>query len=48
MFFVSSLVLSKARSEYHLSVLESLFIKTLKPHLCKQQYVYKSNLYKLL
>ena len=30
------------------SVLESLFIKPLKPNLCKQQYVFKSNLYKLL
>ena len=41
-------ILSKARNDYHLSVLESLFIKTCKPNLCKQQYVYKSNLYKLL
>ena len=41
-------ILSKARKDYHLSVLESLFIKTCKPNLCKQQYVYKSNLYKLL
>ena len=41
-------IISKPRSEYHLSVLESLFLKTLKPNLCKQQYVYKFNLYKLL
>ena len=41
-------IISKARSEYHLNVLESLFIKTLKPNLCKQQYVYKSILYKFL
>ena len=41
-------VLSKARNDYHLNVLESLFMKTVKPKLCKQQYVYKSNLYKLL
>ena len=41
-------IISKARNLYHLSVLESLFIKTFKPKLCKQKYVYKSNLYKLL
>ena len=41
-------ILSKARNLYHLSVLESLFIKTFKPKLCKQKFVYKSNLYKLL
>ena len=41
-------IISKARNEYHLNVLESLFIKTLKPNLCKQQFVYKSILYKLL
>ena len=41
-------IISKARNDYHLSILESLFIKTFKPNLCKQQYVYKSNLYKLL
>ena len=35
-------IISKARSEYHLNILESLFIKTLKPNLCKQQFVYKS------
>ena len=39
---------SKARYDYHLSVLESFFIKTFKPNLCKQQYAYKSNLCKLL
>ena len=42
------LIISKARNDYHQSVLESLFIKTFKPNLCKQQYVYKYNLYKLL
>ena len=41
-------IISKARYDYHLNVLESLFIKTLKPYLCKQQNVYKSILYKLL
>ena len=41
-------IISKARNDYHLSVLESLFIKTFKTNLCKQQYVYKSNLYKFL
>ena len=41
-------VISKERSEYHLNVLESLFIKTLKPNLCKQKLVYKSFFYKLL
>ena len=34
-------IISKARSEYNLNVLESLFIKTLKPNLCQQQIVYK-------
>ena len=41
-------IICMARIEYHLNVLESLFIKTLKPNLCKQQFVYKLNLYKLL
>ena len=40
--------ISKARNDYYLSVLQPLFIKTFKPNLCKQQYVYNSNLYKLL
>ena len=41
-------IISKTRNDYYLRVLESLFIKTFKPNLCKQQYVYNSNLYKLL
>ena len=41
-------IICKARSEYYIDVLESLFIKTLKPNLCKQQFVYKSIRYKLL
>ena len=41
-------IISKGRNVYHLSVLESLFIKTYKPNLCKQKFVYNSNLYKLL
>ena len=40
-------VLSKAHNEYHLSLLEYLSI-VFRTNLCKQQYVYKSNLYKLL
>ena len=41
-------IISKARGEYLLNVLKCLFIKTHKPNLCKQQFVYKSILYKLL
>ena len=41
-------ILATGRNAYHLSVLESLYIKTLKPKLCKQQLVYNSRLYKLL
>ena len=41
-------IISKGRNLYHLSVLESLFIKTYKPNLCKQKFVYNSNLFKLL
>ena len=44
----TKVVISKARSEYHLNVLDILFIKTLLPNLCKQPFVYKSNVYKLL
>ena len=40
-------IISKVRNDYPLSVLESLFIQTFKPNLCKQQYVYKFNFYKL-
>ena len=32
----------------YLAVLESLFIKTIRLNFCKQQYVYKSSLCKLL
>ena len=41
-------IINKQRSECLLSVLESLFIKTLKPCLCNQQYVYKFSLYNML
>ena len=41
-------IVCKGRNMYHLSVLESLFIKTNKPSLCKQKLVYNSNLFKLL
>ena len=40
-------IISKTCNDYHLSVLESLFIKTFKSNLCKQQCVCKSNLYLL-
>ena len=40
--------LTKGRNIYHLCVLESLFIKTFKPKLYKQKFVYNTNLYKLL
>jgi hypothetical protein len=42
-------ILARGRTPFHLSVLESLFITTLKPVLCKQkQFVYKTNLFKML
>ena len=41
-------ILAIGRNSYHCSVLESLYIKTLKSKLCKQQFVYNSRLYKLL
>ena len=41
-------IVCKGRNMYHLSVLESIFIKTSKPSLCKQKFVYNSNLLKLL
>ena len=41
-------ILTKGRNIYHLSVLESLFIKNYKPKLCRQKLVYNTNLYKLL
>ena len=41
-------ILATGRNAYHLSVLESLYIKTLNPKLCKQQFIYNSRLYKLL
>ena len=41
--------LARARNDYHLSILESLFIKTKKPSLCKQkEYVYKTIIFKML
>ena len=38
-------ILSKARSDFHLSVLESIFITLQKPNLCRQKkFVYKHKL----
>ena len=38
-------ILSKARSDFHLSVLESIFITLRKPNLCRQkEFVYKHKL----
>ena len=37
-------IVTKGCNTYHLCVLEYLFIKIVKPKLCKQQIVYKSNL----
>ena len=39
-------IVCKGRNMYHLSVLESLFIKTNKPSLCKQKFVYNFKLFK--
>lgn len=42
-------VLARGRTPFHLSVLESLYIRTRNPVFCRQkQYVYKTNLFKLL
>ena len=42
-------ILATGRNAFHLSVLKSMYIKTLKPKLCKQQLVYNSpRLYKLV
>jgi hypothetical protein len=42
-------ILARGRNQFHLKVLESLFIQTMKPELCKQkQYVYKTILFKML
>ena len=41
-------IVGKGRNMYNLSFLESLFIKTNKTSLCKQKFVYNSNLLKLL
>ena len=42
-------ILSKGRNQFHLKTLESLFIKTMKPELCKQkQCVYKTVLFRML
>ena len=38
-------MLSRARNPYHLPVLEPLFIKTVKPKICKQSEVYNLKLY---
>ena len=38
-------ILSRARNTYHLSVLESLFIRTREPKICKQDF-YNLKLYK--
>ena len=38
-------ILSKARSNFHLSVLESIFITLQKPNLCRQkEFIYKRKL----
>ena len=38
----NSLLFLKARSDFHLSVLESIFISRRKPNLCRQkEFVYK-------
>ena len=39
-------ILSRARNTYHLSVLESLFIRTREPKICKQRDFYNLKLYK--
>ncbi len=42
-------MLARGRNQFHLQTLESLFIQTLKPALCKQkQYVYKTKIFKML
>ena len=41
-------IITKGRNLYHISLLESLFIKTNQPKLCKEKFVYNSNLYNLL
>ena len=41
-------ILILARNEYYILVLNTLFTKTFRSLLYKQQYVYKSNLKKLL
>ena len=42
-------ILARGRTPFHLSVLESLFIRTRKPIFCRQkQYIYKTNLFKML
>ena len=41
-------IVTRERNTYRLCVLKYLFNKTLKPNLCKNQLVYKLNLYKLL
>ena len=42
-------ILARGRNRFHLSTLESLYIQTLKPELCKQkQFVYKTKLFKML
>ena len=38
---------SKTHNDYNLSILELIIIKTFRPNLCRKQYVYKSNLYRL-
>ena len=42
-------ILTKARNQFHLDVLEALYIQTLRPILCVQkQYVYGTILFKML
>ena len=42
-------IITRGRGQFHLDVLEALYIQTLKPVLCIQkQYVYNTILYKML
>ena len=42
-------ILARGRNQFHLKILESLFIQTMKPELCKQkQFVYQTSLFKML
>ena len=42
-------IVARARNEFKLHSLESIFIQTLKPELCRQKkFVYKTRLFKML